>query len=543
MLSLLAGILLALLCSKSAVAIVPKVDTGYAVYVGSNTLPNVAAFLGVPYAQPPLGEQRWRAPVPLDTVGLRKNKQTIDATQYPEFCVQGTTGGGDAGGAGSEDCLKVNIYAPINATSESNLPVLVYIHGGGYIYGNPRNWPFDPWVQQSPNVVIVSVYYRLDVLGFLAHPALTDPAVGNLNAGFLDQIQALKWVQANIKAFGGNPAKVTINGQSAGGSSVELHLIANEGKNPLFSGAIGQSVYRAGLPTPEQQVPLFNYLLQNTSCTLPTPQAQISCLRKASISALIRSADSAGKFFLGLFNKWIPVVDKKVIKDYPTKLINAGRWSKVPVIAGATSNETLGYIGDTATDLLDFFPSITPAMTQDILDHYPPKAFESESLRHDTITGELELRCGRELIAGAASKLDLPSYGYRYNQPNPTGIQKDVVAHAAENFMMFQGTNTGPNGTTQFTNLNPVQKAFSEELIAYWLSFVRTLNPNTYKLDRSPEWPPFSFESYGQRQVLQEAPQNIIGTAVGSGIFNETEPSDEVSRCEYAFSIVETLQN
>ena len=122
----------------------------------------------------------------------------------------------------------------------------------GYTNGNPKNWPFDHWVNQSPEVVIVSVYYRLSSFGFLATPAFRDAVNGDFNAGFLDQIQALKWVKENIRSFGGNPRKVTINGQSAGGSSVELHLVANEGER-LFSQAIAQSVYRSPLPTPEQQ--------------------------------------------------------------------------------------------------------------------------------------------------------------------------------------------------------------------------------------------------------------------------------------------------
>lgn len=122
----------------------------------------------------------------------------------------------------------------------------------GYRNGNPRNWPFDHWVKQSPNIVVVSVYYRLSSFGFLATPAFRDTANGDFNAGFLDQIQALKWIKENIGSFGGNADKVTINGQSAGGSSVELHLVANEGEQ-LFSQAIAQSVYRSPLPTPEQQ--------------------------------------------------------------------------------------------------------------------------------------------------------------------------------------------------------------------------------------------------------------------------------------------------
>ena len=123
----------------------------------------------------------------------------------------------------------------------------------GYVYGNPRNWPFDHWVHQIPGVVIVSVYYRLDSFGFLSHSAFAShPSLGNLNVGFEDQTEALRWVQKNIHVFGGDPSQVTINGQSAGGSSVELHLVAS-GQDGLFHGAIAQSVFRAPLPTPAQQ--------------------------------------------------------------------------------------------------------------------------------------------------------------------------------------------------------------------------------------------------------------------------------------------------
>lgn len=123
----------------------------------------------------------------------------------------------------------------------------------GYVFGNPANWPFDHWIHQSPNVVVVSVYYRLDSFGFLSHPSFAaDPSLGDLNVGFEDQTEALRWVQKNIDAFGGDPNQVTINGQSAGGSSVELHLIAPQ-QEGLFQGAIAQSVYRTPLPTPQQQ--------------------------------------------------------------------------------------------------------------------------------------------------------------------------------------------------------------------------------------------------------------------------------------------------
>jgi hypothetical protein len=142
----------------------------------------------------------------------------------------------------------------------------------GYIYGNPRNWPFDHWINQSPNVIIVSVYYRLSSFGFLATPAFRDATNGDFNAGFLDQVQALKWVKENIGSFGGDPGMVTIDGESAGGSSVELHLVANEGER-LFSQAIAQSVYRTPLPTPEQQKVshIFVYLSKGFNCFWTAP--------------------------------------------------------------------------------------------------------------------------------------------------------------------------------------------------------------------------------------------------------------------------------
>ena len=164
----------------------------------------------------------------------------------------------------------MNVYAPAGAkkgdnralpyfasshctnNSQRTVPVLFYIHSGAYVFGNPRVWPFDHWVHQSPTVVIVAVYYRLDSFGFLAVPEFAAEDVGDLNVGFWDQIQALRWVQEHIDAFGGDPSRVTINGQSAGGSSVELHMLANQSRG-LFSQAIGQSVYRTPLPGPEQQ--------------------------------------------------------------------------------------------------------------------------------------------------------------------------------------------------------------------------------------------------------------------------------------------------
>ncbi|KAF7350824.1 Aldolase-II domain-containing protein [Mycena sanguinolenta] len=514
------------------------VDTGYAQYRGNQSFPNTVAYLGIPYAEPPLGELRFRAPLPLNTsrVAAEAGGKVIDATTYPNFCIQGSTGAGDAGGAGSEDCLKVNIYAPTGAKEGSNLPVLVYIHGGGYFYGNPANWPFDPWVHQSPNVVIVSVYYRLDAFGFLSIPEFSDSSIGDSNAGFSDQILALKWVNEHISSFGGDPQAVTINGQSAGGASVELHMVANTETN-LFRGVIAQSVYRTPLAFPEQRVAQFQLFASTAGCGTGSIASQMACLRSASVSALARSQDFVSSTLSG-YHLFQPVIDEKIFTDFPTRQLDNGKFKNVAVIVGSTTNETLAGGATIAAALQAYFPSMSNETAAAFVAEYPLSEFASEALQVQVATGEPSVVCGRDIIAAAVTTRN-QAWTYRYNQPNPTQGGFGGTAHAAENWMMFQGINTGFNGSGVFTPMTPVETAFAEELIAYWLSFVRSGDPNTFKLARSPLWPQFT-TSNKARIVLQQDQQNIT---TQSGIFSETQPALEGQRCSFIAEHVVPQQN
>ena len=307
------------------------VGTGYASYEGVVTYGDVTSYLGIPYAEPPLGDLRFRAPKPLDVARVQKEAggKVVDATQYPNFCVQGPLfrkclvapsfdptfteagTGGDRGGAGTEDCLKVNIYTPSKAKAGSNcepepfvltwrqsthtptstVPVMFYIHGGGYIFGNPATLPYDHWVHQSQEVIIVSVYYRLATFGFLAHPDFASGTIANYNAGFLDQVQALQWVKNYIYYFGGNPNMITIDGQSAGGSSVLLHLVSTGEK--VFKQAMSQSLYRTPLPTPDQQKGIFDDFATKAGCNTGNTTTTVACLRQASVSTLAIAQDAA----------------------------------------------------------------------------------------------------------------------------------------------------------------------------------------------------------------------------------------------------------
>ncbi|KAG5638533.1 hypothetical protein H0H81_012033 [Sphagnurus paluster] len=534
--SLLAVAILLTASHAQTVSPPPIVDVGYAKYLGRRSYPNTIAYLGVPYAEPPLGERRFRAPVPLDTarVSREANGTVVDATDYPPFCIQGSTGNGDAGGAGSEDCLNLNIYTPSSANNKSNLPVLVYIHGGGYGFGNPATWPFDHWIHQSPNVVIASIYYRLSSFGFLAAPGLAESGLADLNAGFKDQVQALRWIQQHIAAFGGNPNKVTIDGVSAGGSSVELHLVSNQ-QERLFSGAIAQSVYRTSLPTPEQQETLFEFYAENAGCGNSTLPEKLTCLRSASVSALARAQDGAIFANAFLYLRFFPVIDNDLFTDYPTRSVKSGKFAPVPLMVGATTNETL-LIG-LGHDLLSAMQYLTPSITNADIAQLNEANFASEALQYQTLTGDVSLRCARSIMGRAFSE-KTESWTYRYNQHSPVSPLPGV-GHIAENWMMFNGTNPGYNGTTVFTPMDDIQRSFAEELIAYWLSFVRSGNPNTYKLARSPVWPTYTSKSPG-RIVLQQAATSNKGSS-GSG--TEREEELETQRCDVVAGQVADQEN
>ncbi|KAF5373821.1 hypothetical protein D9758_000817 [Tetrapyrgos nigripes] len=539
------------------------VDTGYARYLGNRSYSNTISYLGVPYAEPPLGELRFRKAVPLNTTRLQEEQKGIyDATHYPDFCIQGGRDG-LAGGAGMEDCLKVNVYTPVGASRGTNLPVLVFLHGGGYIFGNPHNFPFDNWIHQSPNVVIVSVYYRLNSLGFLTHPEFTSSNIGDVNAGFFDQIEALRWIQKYIDQFGGNPEQVTIMGHSAGASSVELHLVARleemgRPNGALFSKAIAQSAYRVPLPTLEQQVPLFDFYSSAAGCEDGSVSEKMTCLRNVPVDALARAQDLAiTPAFDGAYNIFRPVVDGKIIRDYPTKLIMNGEFLDVPLLIGATSNETSINEMPAAEGLKFLFPTLEEEDIQEFLRVYPRDDFTSDSQHFQVMTGESVFICSVPLIASAFSRRQNNVWTYRYNQPNPTK-GSSAVAHSAESWMMFGGTNTGNNGTSIFTPLSPTDKLFSEELISYWLSFVRTGNPNSFKQARSPYWEKYTTEPLEthyqvpmtetdvlprRRMVLQKDANGDDTASPISGCFLEREPENEGNRCTFVGTKVGKEQN
>ncbi|KZO91472.1 alpha/beta-hydrolase [Calocera viscosa TUFC12733] len=484
------------------------VDVGYAKYLGKQTAVNTVVYLGIPYAEPPLGSLRFRKPVPVDTTGTRSG--IIDATHYPEFCVQGYApwaGPDDRGGAGSEDCLKVNVYVPFCARRGDALPVLVYIHGGGYFNGNPRNWPFDEWVNDCPKFIAVHVYYRLTAFGFLAAPTSSI----DLNVGLHDQRAALRWVRAHISAFGGDADKVTIMGQSAGGGSVFFQMLADH--------ATGEQLFHGEA---------FRTLAAKADCARDSLEDSVECLRGASISAIVRAADDMMKESEHAYNRWMPVLDGELITDYPTRLMKEGKYTTDDGGAKEPLRKALKLR----------FPEITEAE----LDTYERLYPESDPNRAGNAAGDANLRCSTHLWGIAHPDV----YAYRWNQPTGPLRLPAAVWHSSDNWMMFEGTSTGSNGTTVFHELSVEQRDFFHEMLAYFVSFVRTGSPNTHKLDRSPEWPLYTAQR--NRQVLQHQFQedfsnDASATGSTSAMWLEEVTESEKERCEALFDMVESCEN
>ncbi|KDQ22436.1 hypothetical protein PLEOSDRAFT_1051283 [Pleurotus ostreatus PC15] len=334
----------------------PVVNLGYAAFVGNDTAPSgqlrsmVTFFGNIPYAQPPVGNLRFRAPRPLDETIKDPSRVSIsDARNWGPPCIQQPA----QVGIGSEDCLKLNVWKPSRAPEGSRLPVIVYFH-------SPLGFPLFDWVSQNQGIIGVSVAYRLNLLGFLGGAAVA--ADGDLNPGLRDQRAALEWVQRHIHRFGGNPEEVTIAGESAGGASVVMQTVAFGGSRPLpFKRAIAQSIGFGPTPTSDEVEAIFS-------------RNVMQCLRSASMGAIVSAINH---------NTVIPVIDGPggFLPDLPSRLIASGKFSNVEFIGGHCTNDGRTFVGGTPEQfnteddirrlLFARWPSVTTTTMEKAFQLYP----------------------------------------------------------------------------------------------------------------------------------------------------------------------------
>jgi para-nitrobenzyl esterase len=473
-------------------------------------LQGVNVFRGLPYAQPPVGRRRWRAPE-----ALGPWRGTRDATSFGPVCHQPQPRPGsiyfEALPAMSEDCLTLNIWAPADAR---NAPVFVWIHGGALTNGASRQIMYDGAAMARRGVILVSINYRLGVLGYLAHPGLSAESREGVsgNYGLMDQIAALRWVNRNIAAFGGNSANVTIAGESAGALSV-MYLMAAPQARGLFAKAVVQSGYmvsapelrssRYGGPSAEQIGTVLMGLVG---------APDLASLRATSAEALVAAAARTPYFpFL--------TVDGRTVPDQLVTVFDRGQQAHVPVLAGFNSGEirSLRFLappppadaaayeaaireryGDLAGEFLRLYPAGDLAETMLL----PPR---------DALYGwTAERLAAKQTAAGA------PGFLYYFDHSYPAADALGLHAfHAAEIPYTLGNTQRTPAAWPRSPD-TPEERALADAMLDYWVSFARDGVPSAAG---QPAWRPYGSE----RAFMAFAGTSRPGTHLLPGMYELNE--------------------
>lgn len=458
-------------------------------------------FLGIRFAQPPVGDKRWRAPEAVTPA------EEINAQEFGARCVQPQDGwnftpSSDTPMTGSEDCLFLNVYTP-KATA-GGLPVLVWIPGGGFVTGAGSD--YDGHVlAETQNVIVVTMNYRLGALGFFAHPALGG-AGGNF--GLQDQQMALRWVQRNITSFGGDPSRVTVFGESAGGVSICGHL-RSPASAGLFSGAIIQSGPCFGLPRVTAEDTGQAYA--DAAACRGTDEEVLSCLRR--LPAAQAASITPGEVGAGS-TPWTLVNGTDVLPR-GSEVFTDGNFNTVPVINGTNRDEgrlfaQAALAGMKSRD--DYTRNLRVQFgdsAAQVLEAYPVEAYASVPLAYAAYLTDFMFACPAEQASKAmAAHTQVYSYEFR-DRSNSPGPDVELLPslgayHAKEIQFVFQTPSFfgGP------ADLTPGQLKLSEDIMAAWAAFARTGSPN---VESGLYWPPLTEHSNEVRPLDLEGPTTIEG--------------------------------
>lgn len=471
----------------------PTVTTSNGALRGSTT-GTADEFLGIPYAAPPVGQLRWRAPQPAARwQGVR------DATQFGAHCPQP---GGPFGQASmSENCLFLNVFTPAGRETGLRHPVMVWIHGGALVTGESDD--YNPAELVRDGVTVVTINYRLGALGFLAHPALTDqPGGPSGNYGLMDQQAALRWVQRNIANFGGDPHNVTIFGESAGGLSV-LSQLDSHGASGLFNKAIVESgtyaLTQASLATAETAGETF---AGNAGCASQTAD----CLRGLSVASILSNEDTSG---------YQPDLDGSVLTQSLKTAFASGQFNRVPVINGTNHDEWRLFVAlselegmpVTAANYQSMIAStlgVSSAVASAVAAQYPLSAFPSPAIALGAVGTDAIFACNASTVDQSVSKF-VPTFAYEFNDENAPEVLLPPVsfpygaAHASEIQYIFD-----PPGAPISSQLSPQQQRLATTMKEYWANFATLGIPTSLG---SPLWPHYDSGSMRMRTFVPPQPQ------------------------------------
>src|SRR5215471_8072331 len=453
----------------------------------------VNEFLGIPYAAPPVGALRWQPPQPAASwSGVR------DATQFAPHCPQLATPFGQA--STSEDCLYLNVFTPEHKQAGSHFPVMVWIHGGALVTGESND--YDPTALAAEGVTVVTINYRLGALGFLAHPALADASGQSGDYGLMDQQAALRWVQRNIAAFGGNPHNVTIFGESAGGLST-LSQVASPQAKGLFERAIVESgsynLTQASLASAKAAGEAFAV---KAGCASQTA----ACLRSLPVSTILADQNAAG---------YTPNINSEVLPETLGTAFATGNFNRVPIINGTNRDEWRLFValselaGNPVTaanyqGMISSTLGVPSAVAGVIAAKYPLSAFDSPSIALGAVGTDAIFACPALTIDRFVSRF-VPAFAYEFNDENaPENFLPPVsfpygAAHASEiQYLMDLPTAVFP-GT-----LSAQQQQLATIMKGYWTNFAKRGFPSSFG---TPFWPLFNNLTQKMESLAPPTPQ------------------------------------
>ena len=442
----------------------------------------VHVFRGLPYAAAPVGSMRWKPPVPAPAWdGIR------DATKFGAACFQPKPRAAsiyaDPPAEMSEDCLFLNIWTPEGAR---NAPVMVWIHGGSLTGGASSETMYDGALFAKRGIVLVSINYRLGALGYLALPELSAESPDHVsgNYGLLDQMEALRWVKRNIAAFGGDPTRITVAGESAGGLSV-LYLLASPLARGLFQRAILESSYM--ISTPELREKRFGEEpAESNGAQLASKlnARDLASLRAMAADAITEQAPLTG---------YLPfaTIDEHVLSRQLVDTFDRGEQARVPVLVGFNSGEirSLRFLAPP-------IPASEAAYTAAIRERYGPLAdawlrlYPASNLAESILAAPRDALYGwtAERVATKQSAAGQPAFLYLFDHGFPAADAAGLHAfHASELPYIFGTADRTPPAWPKM-EMTPSELQFAEAIRDYWVSFVKTGTPGA---QGQPRWQPF----------------------------------------------------
>ena len=452
--------------------------------IQGTVMEDMSVYKGIPFAAPPVGENRWKAPQPVQPWEV-----VLDATKYGKGPVQAS---GQENDEFSEDCLYLNVWTPAKSPKDK-LPVLVWIYGGGFSMGSSS---FNDGAELArKGVVLVSMNYRVGQMGFFAHPELSAESPDGVsgNYGILDQIAALEWIQDNISAFGGDPQKVTIFGESAGGISVSM-LCASPLAKGLFRGAISQSGGSFG-PVREKNYPGENMksleMAEKDGLEFAAGKS-LEELRNMPVTALGRPFAMAG-------GAW-PVVDGYVIPDDQYRLYDAGKFNDVDILVGYNSDEGASF---------SFGGNSADAHKASVIERYGPYA--EALLEAYPVDGPVVTKTGRDLARDASFGWHTWTWARLQSEKGRSNVYLYYFDQHPE---YPEGSPRYGSGSPHGQDVDFVFKALKREdadtdfelsdiMATYWTNFAKYGDPNGEGL---PVWPEFTSENHVTMVLKGDSP-------------------------------------